>query len=109
VLIRQHYVLDVLAALVITFAIHFAYVRRRVLDTLFENILRAEENLERWINRKIDKRVWESLDGPLRPRVYEMVQSMIDESMKGAQADRHQPGLFQESEEFGDSLKEDKQ
>jgi membrane-associated phospholipid phosphatase len=101
VLIKQHYVLDVLAAIALTFTIHFVYVRRRILNTLFENILRAEESLEKWINRKIDNRVWESLDGPLRIRVFEMVQSMVVESLGGAGRDRQHPRLFPEIEEKG--------
>ena len=101
VLIKQHYVLDVVAAMLLTFTIHFVYIRRRILNTLFENILRAEETLEKWINRKIDSRVWESLDGPLRARVIEMVQSMIDETLKGRASDRDHPGLRPREEEAG--------
>ncbi len=81
VLIKQHYVLDLLAAVAITLTIHFAYVRRRLLDTLFENFLRAEETVEKWINRKIDTRIWEALEGPLRARVTEMVRAILEESM----------------------------
>ncbi len=80
VLIKQHYILDVVAAMLLTTTIYFVYIRRRILNTLYVNILRAEENLEKWINRKIDSRVWESLDGPLRTRLRELVQSVIDES-----------------------------
>jgi membrane-associated phospholipid phosphatase len=101
ILIKQHYVLDVIAALVLTCTIHFVYVRRRMLNALFENILRAEESLEKWINRKIDSRVWESLEGPLRNRVFEMVQSMIDESLKGNRKDRGHPRLFARAEKPG--------
>jgi membrane-associated phospholipid phosphatase len=101
VLIKQHYVLDVLAAIALTFTIHFVYVRRRILNALFENILRAEESLEKWINRKIDNRVWESLDGPLRTRLFEMVQSMVDDSSKAAGSERNHPRLFPEIEEHG--------
>ncbi len=106
ILIKQHYVLDVVAALALTFAIHFVYVRRRMLNALFENILRAEETLERWINRKIDSRVWESLNGPLRPRVLDMVQSLLHESMKGRGENKDQPSLFPEADERG-SLEEE--
>jgi len=107
VLIKQHYVLDVLAAIALTFTIHFVYVRRRILSTLFENILRAEENLERWINRKIDNRVWESLEGPLRTRLYEMVQSMVNESSRTVGTGRNHPSLFPEIEGHG-PVEEDK-
>lgn len=96
ILIKQHYVLDVVAAMLLTFTIHFFYMRRRILNTLYENILRAEETLEKWINRKIDSRVWESLDGPLRSRVREMVQSLIDESLKDRGPDRNHRGVFPE-------------
>jgi membrane-associated phospholipid phosphatase len=82
VLIKQHYVLDVLAAMALTATIYFVYIRRRILNTLYVNILRAEETLEKWINRKIDSRVWDSLDGPLRGRIRDMVRSMIDESLR---------------------------
>lgn len=105
ILIKQHYVLDVVTALALTFAIHFVYVRRRMLNALFENILRAEETLERWINRKIDSRVWESLNGPLRPRVLDMVQSLMHESVQGKEEEEDQLPLFSEADEEG-SLKE---
>lgn len=87
VLIKQHYILDVVAAMLLTATIYFVYIRRRILNTLYVNMLRAEETLEKWINRKIDARVWESLDGPLRTRVREMVQAMIDDSLEGAGKD----------------------
>lgn len=107
VLIKQHYVLDVVAAMLLTLTIYFFYIRRRILNTLFENILRAEETLEKWINRKIDSRVWESLDGPLRGRVIEMVQSVIDESLKGRPMDRD-PSRLRPNEEESGPLQEEK-
>ncbi len=94
ILIKQHYVLDVMAAMLLTFVIYFVYIRRQILNTLYVNILRAEETLEKWINRKIDSRVWESLDGPLRGRIHDLVQSMIDESLEGSAKDRPMPPLF---------------
>jgi membrane-associated phospholipid phosphatase len=108
VLIKQHYVLDVVAAMLLTLTIYFFYIRRRILNTLFENILRAEETLEKWINRKIDSRVWESLDGPLRSRMIEMVQSVVDESLKGRPLDQGHPRLHPEEQEAG-PVQEDEQ
>jgi len=98
VLIKQHYVLDVVAAMLLTVTIYFVYIRRQILNTLYVNILRAEETLEKWINRKIDSRVWESLDGPLKTRVREMVQAMIDESLAGPKKDRDSPHPFTEGD-----------
>ncbi len=95
VLIKQHYVLDVVAAMVLTLAIYFIYFRGQILNTLFENILQAEETLEHWINRQIDSRMWDSLNGPLKKRVSEMVQAMIESAMenreKGLDPDRPAP------------------
>jgi membrane-associated phospholipid phosphatase len=107
VLIKQHYVLDVVAAMVLTVTIYFVYIRRRILNTLYVNILRAEETLEKWINRKIDTRVWESLDGPLRTRVREMVQAIIDESLGGPKEHRHNPRPITEGDPPRD-IQEDK-
>jgi hypothetical protein len=98
VLIKQHYVLDVVAAMLLTVTIYFVYMRRKILNTLYVNILRAEENLEKWINRKIDSRVWDSLEGPLRTRVREMVQTMIDESLTGPKKDPDSPRPFSEGD-----------
>jgi len=98
VLIKQHYVLDVVAAMLLTVTIYFVYIRRKILNTLYVNILRAEETLEKWINRKIDSRVWDSLDGPLRARVREMVQTMIDDSLTGPKKDRDSPRPFTEGD-----------
>jgi membrane-associated phospholipid phosphatase len=107
VLIKQHYVLDVVAAMLLTVTIYFVYIRRQILNTLYVNILRAEETLEKWINRKIDSRVWDSLDGPLRGRVREMVQAMIDESLAGPAKDPDSPGLFPEGDPHR-NVREDK-
>ena len=93
--------------MLLTITIYFFYIRRRILNTLFENMLRAEETLEKWINRKIDSRVWESLDGPLRGRVIEMVQSVIDESLKGRPMDRDASRPHPKEEEGG-PVQEDK-
>ena len=107
VLIKQHYVLDVVAAMLLTATIYFAYIRKKILNTLYVNILRAEENLEKWINRKIDTRVWESLDGPLRARVREMVQTMIDDSLTGPKEDPDSPRPFNEGDPVR-NIQEDK-
>ncbi len=88
VLIKQHYVLDVVAAMVLTLGIYFIYFRRQIMNTLFENILRAEESLEQWINRQIDSRMWDSLNGPLKKRISEMVQSMIDTALETREESR---------------------
>jgi hypothetical protein len=84
--------------MVLTFTIHFVYIRKRILNTLFENILRAEETLEKWINRKIDNRVWDSLEGPLRTRMLEMVQAMVEESLKGVGRNRERPSPFRQDQ-----------
>ena len=107
VLIKQHYVLDVVAAMLLTVTIYFVYIRRRILNTLYVNILRAEETLEKWINRKIDSRVWESLDGPLKARVREMVQAMIDQSLTDPKEDRDSPRPVTEGDPPRD-IQEDK-
>ena len=93
--------------MVLTVTIYFVYIRRRILNTLYVNILRAEETLEKWINRKIDTRVWESLDGPLRTRVREMVQAIIDESLGGPKEHRHKPRPITEGDPPRD-IQEDK-
>jgi membrane-associated phospholipid phosphatase len=97
VLIKQHYVLDVVGAMLLSATIYFVFIRRRILNTLYVNILRAEETLEKWINRKIDSRVWESLDGPLKARVREMVQAMIDDSLANPKKDPEGPRNVQEN------------
>ena len=107
VLIKQHYVLDVVAAMLLTFVIYFVYIRRQILNTLYVNILRAEETLEKWINRKIDSRVWESLDGPLRSRIRDLVQSMIDESLEDATEGRPLPPFFPERDPPGETHKDE--
>ncbi len=98
ILIKQHYVLDVVAAMLLTATIYFVYIRRQILNTLYVRVLRAEETLEKWINRKIDSRVWESLDGPLRNRMREMIQSIIDESTEGRAKKDNLPPLFPEGD-----------
>lgn len=107
VLIKQHYVLDVVAAMLLTFVIYFVYIRREILNTLYVNILRAEETLEKWVNRKIDSRVWESFDGPLRNRIHDMVQTMIDESLEGETKDRPLPTLFPDRDSPGETHKDE--
>jgi hypothetical protein len=107
ILIKQHYVLDVVAAMLLTVTIYFVYIRRRILNTLYVSMLRAEETLEKWINRKIDSRVWESLDGPLRSRMREMVQSMINESIEGPGKKTDIPPLFPEGDPPGKIRKDE--
>lgn len=107
ILIKQHYVLDVVSAILVTATVYFAYIRKRILNTLYVNMLRVEETLEKWINRKIDSRVWDSLDGPLRGRIRELVQSVIDESLERTRRDRELPTLFPERDPPGSMQKDE--
>ncbi len=91
VLIKQHYILDVLGGMGLTLLIYFVYFRRRIVDVLFENFQRIEETLERWINRKIDQRVQASLEGPLRMQLLKLLQTALQEQPQEPQPDRN-PG-----------------
>jgi membrane-associated phospholipid phosphatase len=82
VLIKQHYVLDILASMVLTFLVYFIFFRKRILDTLFEYVQRSEVTLERWIARRIDQRVEEALSGSLREPLDRMVRSMVEDALR---------------------------
>jgi len=82
VLIKQHYVLDILGSMVLTFLVYFILFRKRILDTLYEYVQRSEETLERWIARRIDQRVEEALSGPLREPIDQMVRTMVEDALK---------------------------
>lgn len=88
VLIKQHYILDVLGGMALTLVIYFVYFRRRIVDVLFENFQRIEETLERWINRKIDQRVQASLEGPLRTQILKLLQAAQQEQPQEQQPER---------------------
>ncbi len=107
ILIKQHYILDVVSAMMLTATIYFVFIRRRILNTLYIRVLRAEETLEKWINRRIDKRVWESLDGPLRSRLRDMIQSIVEEALRDRGRKSDLPPLFTESDPPAD-IPEDK-
>lgn len=84
VLIKQHYILDVLASMVLTSLIYFIFFRKRILDTLFEYFQKSEETLEKWISRKIDQRVKESLSGSLPQSIEEKIRSAVHEAIMEA-------------------------
>lgn len=88
VLIKQHYILDVLGGMALTLVIYFVYFRRRIVDVLFENFQRIEESLERWINRKIDQQVLASLEGPLRIQILKLLQAALQEQTQEPQIER---------------------
>jgi len=88
VLIKQHYVLDIVAGMVITFAVYFAFIRKRIHDILFTNIQRMEDGLEGWIARKVEQKVAETLDGPLRDRIRQWLRPMVGELLAEVQAGR---------------------
>lgn len=107
VLIKQHYILDVLASLALTSLVYFIFFRKRILDTLFEYFQRSEETLEKWIARKIDQRVSESLSESLPESINTMIRSAVRDAIKEAEdEDRSSasPTTPQESKAF----KEDK-
>jgi len=82
IFIKQHYILDVLASMVLTSLVYFVFFRKRILDTLFENFQQAGETLEKWISRRIEQRVSESLEGPLREPLFTLVRNMVREAMQ---------------------------
>jgi len=106
VLIKQHYVLDVLGGMALTMIIYFVYFRRRIDDVLFENFQRIEVTLEKWINRRIDQRVLASLEGPMKAEILRLVQSVLQEEMNkmGKAGDRPPPSrwLDEPVESLGD-------
>lgn len=88
VLIKQHYILDVVGGMALTLFIYFVYFRRRIVEALFENFQRIEETLERWINRKIDQRVLASLEGPLRTQILKLLQAALQDASQEPQTKR---------------------
>jgi len=85
VLIKQHYVIDVVAAMVLTFGVYFAFFRKRVHDILFTNIQRMEESLENWITGRIEQKIVESMEGPLREKIRRAVRPMVREMLEEMQ------------------------
>lgn len=99
VLIKQHYVLDVVAGMVITFGVYFAFIRKRIHDILFTNIQRMEEGLEGWITRRVEQKVGESLSGPLRERFREVLRPVVVEIVGEIQAGREPAVTHRPAEE----------
>jgi len=87
VLIKQHYVMDLVAGMVITLGVYFFFIRRRIHDILFTNIQRIEEGLDGWITRKIEQKIDESMDGPIRDRIHEVLRPMVLDMMEEIQAE----------------------
>ncbi len=85
VLIKQHYVIDVVAAMVLTFGVYFAFYRKRIHDILFINIQRVEENLENWITGKIEQKIAESLEGSFRENMRRTVRPLVREILEEMQ------------------------
>jgi membrane-associated phospholipid phosphatase len=92
VLIKQHYVLDVVAGMAITLGVYFAFYRRRVHDILFTNIQRMEETLENWITRKIEQKVAESMENLLRERIDELILPQVRDRMRAMATHRMPEG-----------------
>ncbi|MEW6443969.1 MAG: phosphatase PAP2 family protein [bacterium] len=92
VLIKQHYILDIVAAMGLTLLIYFVYFRRRIVEVLFENFQRIEETLEKWLNRRIDQRVLADFEGPMRTRIVQLVRSVLQEEMSKPGQAKDGPG-----------------
>jgi hypothetical protein len=88
VLIKQHYVMDLVAGMVITLAVYFLFIRRRIHDILFTNIQKMEVGLEGWITRKIEQKVDESMGGPLKEQIHKVLRPMVRDVMEEIQAER---------------------
>jgi len=82
ILIKQHYIMDVLASMLLMSLVYFIFFRKKILDTLFENFQLAGETLEKWISRRIEQKVSESLEGSLRDPLFQLVKTMVRETMQ---------------------------
>jgi membrane-associated phospholipid phosphatase len=81
--IKQHYILDVVAAMVLTLLVYSLYFRQRIVDVLFENFQRIEDSLEKLINRKIDERILETMEeGPVNERLARLVHKLVQEDKR---------------------------
>jgi 23S rRNA maturation mini-RNase III len=86
-LIKQHYILDVVAGMFLTLFVYSLYFRQRILDVLFENFQKVEDSLEKLINRKIEERILEVMEeGPVREKLAEMVQRVLQDEKTGRDA-----------------------
>jgi membrane-associated phospholipid phosphatase len=102
ILIKQHYILDVLASMILTSLVYFFFFRKRILDTLFENFQRAEETLDKWISRRIEQRVTESLEGSLREPLSRLVRSIVRETLREEKPDTGPKPPAPEPQQKGD-------
>lgn len=91
--IKQHYILDVVAGMMLTLLVYSLYFRQRILDVLFENFQKVEDSLEKLINRKIEERILDAIEqGPVKERLAQLIQSLLqDDRRKSGSKDRRNP------------------
>jgi membrane-associated phospholipid phosphatase len=88
-LIKQHYILDVVAGVSLTILVYSLYFRQRIIDVLYENFQRIEDSLEKLISRKIEERILESMEqGPVRDKLTSIVHRLLQEDSKGSASKR---------------------
>lgn len=92
--IKQHYVMDVVAGMMLTLFVYMLYFRQRILDVLFENFQRIEDSLEKLVNRKIEERILEALkEGPVRENLVSLLRELLQERSETRESGRKaQPG-----------------
>ncbi len=84
--IKQHYILDVVAGMLLTLLVYSLYFRQRILDVLFENFQKIEDSLERVVNKKIDDRILEALkEGPAKEHLARLVKDVLQEVASSSQ------------------------
>jgi len=82
VLIKQHYVLDLVAGMAITLGVYFLFIRRRIHAILFTNIQRMEEGLDNWVTRKVEQKLDECMAGPLKERMRGQLRSLVRDLLR---------------------------
>ena len=87
VLIKQHYILDVVGGMFLTLFVYYLYFRQRILDVLYENFQRIEDSLEKLINRKIEERIIEAMEeGPVKEKLAQILRGILHGDNQGGNA-----------------------
>jgi membrane-associated phospholipid phosphatase len=74
-LLRQHYIADVVAGALLALAVYFAYYKQRVMEVLGKNIERVQVAVDEAIDRRIDDRV----EAIVRQVVREEIDRALDD------------------------------
>jgi len=76
---KQHFILDVVAGLILTAVVYYAYFKQKIMRVVGRNMRHWEKDMQGFLGQWVEQRLWPILEKSLKERIDDSVKKALKE------------------------------